>query len=98
MITFSTLKKALFPLGQTVITPGAIEALEKSEQHPGDFLERHLSGDWGDLCEEDKDANQEALDEALRLLSSYRTTEGKKLWVITEADRSVTTLLLPEEY
>ena len=98
MITFSTLQKGLFPLGQTVITPGAIEALEKSEQHPGDFLERHLSGDWGDLCEEDKEANQEALDEALRLLSSYRTTEDEKLWIITEADRSVTTILLPEEY
>ena len=98
MITFSTLKEGLFPLGQTVITPGAIDALEKSEQHPGDFLSRHLAGDWGDVCADDAQTNQEALEERLRLLSSYRTTEGEKLWIITEADRSVTTLLLPGEY
>ena len=98
MITHSTLKRGLFPLGQTVITPGAIEALEKSQQHPGDFLSRHLRGDWGELCEEDRAANQQALDERLRLMSVYRTTKQEKLWIITEADRSATTLLLPEEY
>ena len=98
MITHSTLKRGLFPLGQTVITPGAIEALEKSKQHPGDFLSRHLRGDWGELCEEDRAANQEALTEKLRLMSVYRTTKQEKLWIITEADRSVTTLLLPSEY
>jgi len=98
MITCSTLNRRLFPLGQTVITPGALDAISKAEQHPEDFLARHLSGDWGELCEGDKEANQDALEQGLRLLSAYRTTAGTKLWVITEADRSVTTLLLPEEY
>ncbi len=98
MITFSTLKEGLFPLGQTVITPGAIEALAQAEQHPGDFLTRHLAGDWGELCKEDQKANQEALETDLRLMSVYTTRNQTKLWIITEADRSVTTILLPEEY
>jgi hypothetical protein len=98
MITITTLKRGLFPLGQTVMTPGAMDVLAKTEQHPGDFFSRHLAGDWGELCEEDKQANQDALEQNLRLLSAYRTTDGTKLWIITEADRSVTTLLLPEEY
>ncbi len=94
----TTLKPRLFDPGQTVATPGALAVLAESAQHPGDFLSRHLSGDWGDLCEEDKQVNQEALEHDLRLLSAYRTTAGSKLWIITEADRSVTTILLPEEY
>jgi hypothetical protein len=97
-VTMTTLTKGLFEPGQIVSTPGALAALAESAQHPGDFLSRHLNGDWGDLCEEDKQTNQEALAEDLRLLSAYRTTAGSKLWIITEADRSVTTLLLPEEY
>ena len=76
MITITTLKKGLFPLGQTVITPGTLDALAKAEQHSGNFLARHLSGDWGDLCEGDKAVNQEALTESLRLLSP---SEGTKL-------------------
>ncbi len=98
MITCSTLKRGLFLLGQTVITPGALDAIAKAEQHPGDFLTRHLNGDWGELCDEDKLANQEALETGLRLLSAYRTSAGDKIWIITEADRSATALLLPEEY
>ncbi len=96
--TLTTLEKGLFNPGQTVMTAGALDALARAEQHPGDFLSRHLRGDWGELCEEDKQSNQDALAEDLRLLSAYRTTAGTKLWIITEADRSVTTLLLPEEY
>lgn len=88
----------LFCLGRTVATPGALEALEGAGHTAGEFLGRHARGDWGDLCDEDKAANQEALQEGLRLLSAYRLGDGKKLWVITEADRSATTLLLPEEY
>jgi len=98
MITITTLTKGLFPLGQIVATPGALDALAKAEQHPGDFLSRHLSGDWGELCKEDQKANQEALEADLRLMSVYVTRNQTKLWIITEADRSVTTLLLPEEY
>lgn len=85
-------------LGQIVATPGALAALEDSGEQPGDFLARHASGDWGDLCEEDRQENEYALVHGFRVLSCYRLCNGAKLWAITEADRSVTTLLLPEEY
>lgn len=91
-------RKPLFDLGQLVATPGALAALEKTGQSAMDFLSRHVRGDWGDLPKEDKDENQTGLEKGFRLLSSYRTTSGDKIWVITEADRSVTTLLLPDEY
>jgi hypothetical protein len=84
--------------GRTVITPGALDALAKAEQHPGEFLKKHLSGDWGELCTEDIIGNERALIEGLRLMSAYRTSGGQRLWIITEADRSATTILLPEEY
>jgi hypothetical protein len=87
-----------FPLGQIVATPGAIEALEESGQTPGFFLDQHASGDWGIVGQEDWKLNDQALKDGERILSAYRTLKGKKLWVITEADRSVTTLLLPDEY
>jgi len=90
--------KPLFDLGQLVATPGALAALEKTGQNAMEFLSRHVSGDWGELPKEDKDENRMSLEKGFRLLSSYRTTAGDKLWVITEADRSITTLLLPEEY
>jgi len=93
-----TERKPLFDLGQLVATPGALAALEKTGQNAMDFLSRHVRGDWGELPKEDKDENQLSLEKGFRLLSSYRTTAGDKLWVITEADRSHTTLLLPEEY
>ncbi len=88
----------LFTLGQTVATPGALQALEAAGEEAGRFLDRHALGDWGDLCDEDKQANDEALADDLRILSAYRLSDGTKIWVITEADRSATTLLLPEEY
>ena|SRR5258708_715243 len=92
-------KAPLFPLGQIVATPGALAALGKAGQTPLEFLERHARGDWGELDEEDRKENQLSLNRGFRLLSSYRTSSGDtKVWVITEADRSVTTLLLPEEY
>ncbi len=92
-----TERKPLFNLGQLVATPGALAALEKSGQSAIEFLSRHVRGDWGDLPEEDKTENQLSLEKGFRLLSSYSTTAGK-IWVITEADRSHTTLLLPDEY
>jgi hypothetical protein len=88
----------LFSLGQLVATPGALAALEKAGQGPLYFLSRHVHGDWGDLCEEDRRENQVSLERGFRLLSSYRTLADVKLYVVTEADRSVTTILLPEEY
>ena len=90
--------KPLFALGQVVATPGALVALEKAGQQPGDFLARHASGDWGDVPPEDSKENEFSLQHGFRLLSAYRTNAGDRLWVITEADRSSTCILLPEEY
>jgi len=88
----------LFPLGQIVATPGALEALNNARQSPVEFLARHARGDWGEVCAEDKALNDEAVKDGSRILSAYRTKVGVKLWVITEADRSSTCLLLPDEY
>jgi len=87
-----------FPLGKTVSTPAALEALNDSGQSPVLFLNRHSSGDWGEVDEDDKTANNDALLHGDRILSAYRTAKGTKIWVITEADRSSTCILLPEEY
>lgn len=91
-------RKPLFSLGQIVATPGALEALEKAQQTPMEFLARHVRGDWGDVCEEDAEANEQSLKDGSRILSSYRTKLAEKLWVITEGDRSSTCILLPDEY
>jgi hypothetical protein len=90
--------KPLFTLGHVVATPGALAAIEKSGQQPGDFLTRHASGDWGEVDADDIQENQFRLKNGFRLLSAYHTIAGEKLWVITEADRSSTCILLPEEY
>ncbi len=87
-----------FPLGQLVATPGALRVLQEAGQSPAEFLARHVQGDYGEVCEEDRRANDEALVSGERLLSAYRTRKGEKLWVITEADRSSTCVLLPQEY
>jgi hypothetical protein len=88
----------LFGLGQVVATPGALSALERANQTPIEFLSRHVAGDWGELEAQDIAENGYSLSHGFRLLSSYRTKLGETVWVITEADRSATTLLLPEEY
>lgn len=85
-----------FSLGCTVSTPGALEEL-----HPEDMfrcLLRHARGDWGDCCEEDRQENELSLEKGFRLLSVYYDRNGTKFWIITEGDRSVTTILLPSEY
>jgi hypothetical protein len=90
---------AKFSLGQVVSTPGALEALQEARQRPVEFLSRHIRGDWGDaLPEEDKQENELSVEKGFRILSAYTLKTGVKLWVISEADRSVTTLLLPSEY
>jgi hypothetical protein len=89
---------ALFDLGQVVATPGALDALRRSSQSPGEFLTKHARGEWGDLDSHDTEANRTALQEGGRLLSSYKTRLGDTIWIITEADRSSTCLLLPSEY
>ena len=88
----------LFPAGKIVATPGALALLQRVNKSPVEFLSRHLRGDWGDLCQEDKTENELSLKCGFRLVSSYQVTDSETLWVITEADRSVTTLLLPAEY
>jgi hypothetical protein len=93
-----TTKRPLFDLGQLVATPGALAALEKTGQGPMEFLSRHVTGDWGDIPEEDRKENEYSLEHGFRLLSSYRTAADQVVWVITEANRSHTTLLLPDEY
>ena len=80
----------LFPPGQIVATPGALRLLEETNESPLEFLSRHLRGDWGDLCPEDKVENELSLKQGFRLMSSYPITDRAKLWIITEADRSVT--------
>lgn len=87
-----------FPLGHIVATPGALEAISASGEDALGYLERHLAGDWGDVCAEDKLENERSLVNGWRILSVYTLSTGLKFWIITEADRSATTFLLPEEY
>lgn len=106
----------LFPLGQVVATPGALELMRLTETSPLRLIARHVAGDWGECDPEDVQTNNEALQHGFRVMSVYRlplmeegsakpegsepapSLEDDRIWVITEADRSVTTLLLPEEY
>ena len=96
--------KPKFPLGQTLSTPGALEALSDSGQSPTAILARHARGDWGEeLCQEDRELNDQALIDGSRILSAYKTKQGVKIWIITEAaddngQRAATTILLPAEY
>ena len=85
-----------FWAGRIVITPGAQSELSQDETMEG--LARHLAGDWGNVDEDDWKENEFSLEHGFRLLSSYTTPRGTKFWIITEHDRSVTTILLPEEY
>ena len=87
-----------FALGQTFITPGAEEALQIAGQTAIEFLRRHMSCDWGELSDDDVQENELSLEQGFRLLSNYQTGKGQQLWIITEADRSATTVLLPSEY
>jgi hypothetical protein len=87
-----------FNPGQVVATPGALAAIGVSGESLFDYLTRHLSGDWGDVNAEDAQENELSLKHSWRLLSAYTLKSGTKIWVITEADRSSTCLLLPEEY
>ena len=85
-----------FPLGQTVITPNALGRLRPDEVLGA--IKRHAAGDWGEVCPEDRAENELSLREGFRLLSVYHSAAGEKFWIITEADRSATTVLMPEDY
>jgi hypothetical protein len=89
--------RAPLPLGRVVATPGALKLLTEAREHPLDFLARHATGDWGDLCGFDRRQNEIGLRDGYRVFSSYNMPAGR-VWIITEADRSITTILLPEEY
>lgn len=91
-------KQPLFPLGDLYYTPGAKAALEKANADILSLLTRHVTGDWSEMVEEDQAANRQAIAEGTRIFSAYHLRTGVKLWIITEADRSITTLLLPAEY
>jgi hypothetical protein len=89
---------ALFPLGRVLLTPGAMEVLSDAGQMANEFLCRHARLEPGELCDEDHRENLFSVDKELRIFSAFKTARGVKLWCITEADRSCTTLLLPSEY
>jgi hypothetical protein len=87
------------PLGKIYASIGAIAIFAGAlVEDPDSFLARHASGDWGELDEHDRKANEHALEHGLRVLSVYTLSSGEKIWIITEADRSTTTILLPKEY
>ena len=91
-------RKKIVPLGRIVATPEALKAIEEAGQSPAELLNRHRQGDWGEVDGNDWALNDEALEEGTRILSAYRTKAHVRIWIITEADRSSTCLLLPEEY
>ncbi len=88
----------LFPLGLIVATPGALDALIAADSNGFEYLARHATGDWGELDAEDKRENDQSVREGYRILSAYTLPTGTRIWIITEADRTSTTFLLPEEY
>ena len=90
--------EARFPLGQVLLTHGAIQAISEAGQMPHEFLSRHTRLEQGELSAEDHRENLFSVDKYLRIFSAFKTAQGVKLWVITEADRSATTILLPSEY
>ena len=93
-----TVEKAKFSLGRIVATPGALEALEDAQESADRYLSRHEAGDWGNVPREDWSENELSLRNGFRILSAYHLRDKTKIWIITEADRSATTILLPDEY
>lgn len=94
----AVLQRKLVPLGQVVATPGALQVLAESGQSALEFLHRHGTGDCGEVHFEDQALNDQSMEDGTRILSAYRTVKGIRPWIITEADRAATTILLPEEY
>ena len=98
MSTAITKSDVRFPLGRVFLTPGAIEALEEAGQTPEEFISRHSRLEQGELTDADHRENLFSIDKPLRIFSAFKTAQGVKIWCITEADRSATTILLPSEY
>ncbi len=97
-LAVQVLRQPKFSPGQIVATPAALATLEEYNCSPLDLLARHLSGDWGSVPVEDASLNDSALQSGGRLLSNYSIGPDTRIWLITEADRSATILLLPTEY
>ena len=95
-MSVQTFAVAKFSLGRIVATRNAIEKLTWDDMLAA--IERHQAGDWGDVCADDRKENELSLEKGFRLLSVYQSTNGVKFWIITQADRSVTTVLMPEDY
>jgi hypothetical protein len=95
-MTTSTIPVAVFRLGRLMATPNALRSLSQDDIQTA--IRRHQAGDWGDVSHEDWEANDRALTQGSRIFSVYHAVNGTKFWVITEADRSVTTILLPADY
>ena len=91
-----TIPLALFRLGRIVATPNALRSIAQDDILLG--IQRHQAGDWGDVDEEDRNTNDASLSQGLRIFSVYHSVRGIKFWIITEADRASTTVLLPEDY
>ncbi len=87
-----------FALGQIVMTPGAAAAFATAGERPFPLLARHQRGDWGEVSPEDATENDFSVTHGFRILSAYALRDGTRIWVLTEADRSATTILLPDEY
>lgn len=92
------MERQLFELGNVVATSGALDAFDRADKKPLYYLSLHVHGNWGELDAEDKATNNMAAKSNCRILSAYTLSTGVKIWIITEWDRSVTTILLPEEY
>lgn len=95
---FENRERSTFQLGQIVATPGALEALKAAGASLEEYLARHQAKDWGDVPLEDAAQNDISVRDGFRVLSAYRLSTGERIWIITEADRSVTTIFLPLEY
>jgi hypothetical protein len=94
----STTRSTRFALGSIFATPGALAVLETAGKGPAEFLARHECGDWGEVGDEDRAENELSVERGFRIMSVYRLNDDVKIWIITEADRSSTTILLPSEY
>jgi hypothetical protein len=91
-------KNTTFNLGRILATPVALSTIQHAGENAHDYLNRHARGDWGEVCVDDKAINDQALIDGDRLVSAYTLKSGEKIWIITEADRAATTILLPDEY
>lgn len=92
------MRTPLFQLGKVVATPGAVETLAEAQTSAWTLLSRHVTGDFGDVDADDRQANLDAIKDQARILSAYTLKTGERLWVLTEADRSSTCVLRPDEY